>query len=117
MRVGRGTVTAAVAASGTLEAFLGFDDGQVHAIVPGQERTTRVGDAGGPIAALATDSQAQVVVALRHTENGSVATSFVRAPDGGFQRMHNDLHPRVNLEVPDPDAPPRLRLPGRRGRR
>ncbi len=95
MRVGRATVTAVASAPASCEGFLGFDDGQIHAVLRDQDRTERVGDVGGPIAALATEPMGRIVVALRHTEIGSVLTSFLRWPDGGFRRAQ-ELHHRAS---------------------
>lgn len=95
LRVGRGTVTAVASAPAACEGFLGFDDGQIHAVLRDQDRTELVGDVGGPIAALATEPLGRIVVALRHAEIGSVLTSFLRWPDGGFCRAQ-ELHHRVS---------------------
>lgn len=88
MRVGRGTVTAAASAPASFQGFLGFDDGQIHAILRDQDRTELVGDVGGPVAALATEPTGKIVVALCHTDRESVLTSFIRWPDGTF-RLNN----------------------------
>ena len=94
IQVGRGTVTAACQASTGAELFLGFADGKVLAFRPRQNQVVAVGEGSGPVTAVATDVDGQVVVALCVDEHGSRLAVFLRQPDGSFLHGPTRSSPR-----------------------
>ncbi len=100
-----GLVTAAVVARGTTDVVVGSVTGEVVCWRADDGRVERVTNQGGPVAALATDRQAQRVVTLRLEGTEGRLRSYVRDQHGGIQYF-------AEREVTGrPDEPAHL-LPG-----